>query len=119
MSIDEDLWNEIPSYAWISLARRGMEKISLDQCFLKGCDNEDPKLLEPFKKEEFEDDKKHVKKIHVKCNKCNGIFQFKFETIKRVAKPIKPKKDADDEALSMGMVYASDENGNFLHVGYF
>jgi len=42
----EDLRLEIPSYAWISLARRGMEKISLDQCFLKNCDNQDLKLLE-------------------------------------------------------------------------
>ena len=31
----EDLTGEIPSYAFIALARRGMEKISLDQCFLK------------------------------------------------------------------------------------
>ena len=120
MSKDEDLWNEIPSFAWISLARRGMEKISLDQCFLIGCDNEDIKLLEPFKKEEFEDDKKQVKNIHVKCKKCNGIFQFKLETIKRVAKPTKIGTDADEEALSMGMIYALDENGNNLgHIVYF
>ncbi len=57
----EDLRYEIPTHAFIALARRGMEKISLDQCFLKNCDNSDPKLLEPFKKEEFEDDQKHVK----------------------------------------------------------
>ena len=120
MSNEDDLWLDIPSYAWVALARRGMEKISLDQCFLKGCDNEDPKLLEPFKKEEFEDDKKQIKKIYIKCNKCNGIFQFKLETIKRVAKPTKTGTEADEEALSMGMVYALDENGNNLgHIGYF
>ena len=122
MSDKEDLWLEIPSIAWISLARRGMEKISLDQCFLPGCDNDDQKLLEPFKKEEFEDDKKIVKNIHVKCKKCGGIFQFKLETIKYVAKPSKKKKEdlKDEDILSMGVIYALDENGkNLGHIGYF
>ena len=118
----EDLWLEIPSYAWISLARRGMEKISLDQCFLKNCDNEDATLLEPFEMKEFEEENKHIKIISIKCKKCNGIFKFKLETLKKVAKPmIKSKDEEDDEgALSMGIVYALDENDNNLgHVGYF
>ncbi|MHA1688420.1 MAG: hypothetical protein ACTSUN_03655 [Promethearchaeota archaeon] len=124
MNDQEDLWMEIPSYVWISLARRGMEKISLDQCFLKGCDNTDKALLEPFKKEEHEDDQKHVKKIYIKCKKCGGVFQLKFETIKRVAKPSKKGKEREeeneDEILSMGLVFALDEKGNNLgHVGYF
>ena len=122
MDDNEDLWYEIPSTAWISLARRGMESINLSQCFLKNCDNEDIKLLEPFKKEEHDDGKKHIKKIHIKCKKCGGIFQLKFETIKRVAKPTKKNKDAaeDDQALSMGLVYALDEqNNNLGHIGYF
>lgn len=120
MSNNEDLWMEIPSYAWVALARSGMEKISLDQCFLKDCDNDDIKLLEPFKKEEFEDDKKQVKIIHIKCKKCNGTFQLKLETIKRVAKPTTNEKSADEEALSMGLVYAFTAEGEPLgHIGYF
>ncbi len=118
---EKDLWFEIPSYAWISLARRGMEKISLDQCFLKGCDNEDKNLLEPLKMEKFEDDKKEIKHIHIKCKKCGGIFQLKLETLKRVAKPTKKDEDIDDdEILSMGLVYALDEEGNNIgHIGFF
>ncbi len=117
---EEDLWMEIPSHAWISLARRGMEKISLDQCFLKGCDNTDKALLEPFKKEEHDDENKHVKIIHIKCKKCGGIFQLKFETIKKVAKPSKQEAEKEEEILSMGLVFALDEKGNNLgHVGYF
>ena len=118
----KDLWLEIPSYAWISLARRGMEKISLDQCFLKNCDNEDAALLEPFEMKEFEEENKHVKIISIKCKKCNGIFKLKLETLKKVAKPrIKSKDENEDEgALSMGIVYALDENDNNLgHIGYF
>jgi len=116
----EDLWMEIPSYALISLARRGMEKISLDQCFLKDCDNEDQDLLEPLKKEEYEEEGKEIKKIHIKCHKCNGTFQLKLETVKKVAKPTKGSDEEKSKALSMGLVYALDEEGNNLgHIGYF
>jgi len=118
----KDLWLEIPSYAWISLARRGMEKISLDQCFLKNCDNQDIKLLEPLEMQKFEEENKEIKVISIKCQKCEGIFKLKLETLKKVAKPTKKSKDgdADEDALSMGLVYALDENDNNLgHVGYF
>jgi len=117
MTDTEDLRKEIPVEAFIALARRGMEKISLDQCFLENCDNSDTSLLEPFKKEEYEDDKKKTKEIHIRCKKCNRVFILKLETIKRVAKST---KEEGDEPLSMGMVYALDENKNNLgHIGYF
>ena len=116
MTYNEDLRYEIPSYAYISLARRGMEKISLDQCFLYNCDNTDPKLLEPFKMEESNDEEKQIKRIYIKCKKCGGTFILKLETIKKVAKSTKD----EEEPLSMGLVFAEDENGNNLgHIGYF
>lgn len=118
MPNNEDLWQEIPSTAYISLARRGMERISLDQCFLQNCDNQDIKLLEPFNKEEFEDDKKKTKMIHIRCKKCGGTYILKFETIKKAAK----LKDAEDDenSLTMGLIYALDEEGKDIgHIGYF
>ncbi|MFW9951830.1 MAG: hypothetical protein ACFFKA_17070 [Candidatus Thorarchaeota archaeon] len=117
MSEREDLKSEIPTHAYISLARRGMEKISLDQCFLQGCDNQDSNLLEAFKKEEFEDENKITKKIHIKCKKCNRIFILKLETLKKVAYSTNTK---NEEPLSMGIVFALDENEkNLGHIGYF
>jgi len=117
MTDPNDLMTEVPSYAFVALARRGMEKISLDQCFLKDCDNENPDLLKPFKKEEYEDEKRQTKEIHIKCKKCNGIFILKLVTLKRVAKST---KDETEDPLSMGMVYALDENKkNLGHIGYF
>jgi hypothetical protein len=117
MADEEDLRDEIPTHAFISLARRGMEKISLDQCFLKNCDNNDPKLLEPFKKEESENDKEQIKKIFIKCKKCGGTFILKLKTLKYIAKST---KDSDEEPLSMGLVYALDEEEiNLGHIGYF
>ncbi|MFW9878817.1 MAG: hypothetical protein ACFFG0_37535 [Candidatus Thorarchaeota archaeon] len=115
MDDKEDL--SYPSYAFIALARRGMEKISLDQCFLDNCDNQDSNLLEAIKKEVEEDEMKIIKKIHIRCKKCNRIFILKLETLKNVAKSTKSK---EEEPLSMGLVYALDENGkNLGHIGYF
>ena len=55
-------------------------------------------------------------RIHIKCKKCGGTFILKFETIKKVAKSSKD----EEEPLSMGMVYALDEEGkNLGHIGYF
>ncbi|MHA1106019.1 MAG: hypothetical protein ACTSPN_09925 [Promethearchaeota archaeon] len=116
MTENDDLWHEVPGTAYVSLARRGMGKLSLDQCFLNNCDNEDINLLEPIKKEEFEDEKKSTKLIHIKCHKCKGTFILKLETLKAVAKPT----DSTDQPLSMGLIYALDEKGNNLgHIGYF
>ena len=115
MDDKEDL--SYPSYAFIALARRGMEKISLDQCFLKNCDNQDLNLLEPFKKEVSEDEKKITQKIYIKCKKCNRTFILKLETLKNIAKSTKSK---GEEPLSLGLVYALDEKGkNLGHIGYF
>ena len=117
MTNAEELRNEIPSDAYIALARRGMERISLDQCFLKNCDNQDANLLEPFKKEEYKDDMKNTKEIYIRCKKCNGTFILKLETLKKVAKST---KESEEESLSMGLVYALDEKKNDLgHIGYF
>ena len=99
-----------------------MERISLDQCFLPNCDNQDIDKLEPLEMEEHDDDKKNVKIISIKCHECNGIFKFKLETIKYVAKPTKSAsgKSKDEEALSMGLVHILDENDkNLGHLGYF
>ncbi|MHA1149923.1 MAG: hypothetical protein ACTSR8_16930 [Promethearchaeota archaeon] len=115
---DDDL--SIPTAAWISLARRGMEQISLEQCFLPNCDNEDPKEIERLDRQDIEDNENKTTIISYKCKDCNRIFKLKYVTIKKVAKPTKPLKSADEEALSMGMVYALDEDDkNLGHIGYF
>ncbi|MBY8982223.1 MAG: hypothetical protein KGD57_04685 [Candidatus Lokiarchaeota archaeon] len=114
MNNQNKLWLEIPTYVFVALARRGMEKISLDQCFLPGCDNDNRELLEPIGKEEYEEKKHHIKLIYMKCYKCKRKFQLKLDTIKHLVE--QKKKDF----ISMGLVYALDENGkNLGHIGYF
>ena len=67
--------------------------------------------------DEFETDKEHVRKISIKCKKCGGTFVLKLKTLKLVAKST---KDNEEEPLSMGLVYALDEDDNNLgHIGYF
>ena len=74
----------------------------------------------PVSKEEFEDDKKHIKIVTHTCKKCEGTFKLKFETIKRVAKPTKKEEIKEEEILSMGLVYALDKDDkNLGHIGYF
>lgn len=127
MSEKKKLWREIPAYVLVALARRGMEKISLDQCFLPDCDNQDQKKLEPLDKEEFDEDDKHIKIISMKCHKCDGIFKFRLEELKKVAKPTKSrlnKKESEEpeeeKSLKMGLAFALDENDkNLGHIGYF
>ncbi|MBN1803072.1 MAG: hypothetical protein JW891_16295 [Candidatus Lokiarchaeota archaeon] len=123
MTNNNDLWNEVPAYAYIALGRRGQEKISLDQCFLIGCDNQDKKLLEPLKVEEIvNNDQIEIKHVHIKCKKCGGIFQLKLETIKKMAKTTRKnsKEEMDDSFLSMGRIFALDGTGkNLGEIGYF
>jgi hypothetical protein len=127
MSDKKNLWREIPAYVFVALARRGMEKISMDQCFLPDCDNQDQDQLEPLDMEEFDEENKHIKIISMKCHKCDGIFKFKLEELKKVAKPTKSrlgKKDSEDvekeKILKMGLAYALDEDDNNIgHIGYF
>ena len=120
MTENDDLWQEVPGVAYVSLARRGMERLNLDQCFLKDCDNNDINLLEPFKKEEFEDEKKLTKLIHIKCHKCEGTFILKIETLKAVAKSNDSTDQSTDQTLSMGLIFALDEKGNNIgHIGFF
>ena len=117
---EEDDDFNIPTAAWIALARRGMEQISLEQCFLPNCDNEDPEKIERLDKQETEDDDNKTTIITYKCNKCGGIFKLKYVTIKKMAKSTKSTAKFDSEPLSMGMVYALDENDkNLGHIGYF
>lgn len=120
----EELWYEIPSTIYVPLGRRGQEAMSSDQCWLEGCNNTDQNELIPFEmektKSDVADDGSYdtCKKIKVKCNKCNGVFQFAIKEIytrpKKEGKKEKDKQADGKPKVSsfMGMVYILDEEGN-------
>ncbi|MHA1109554.1 MAG: hypothetical protein ACTSRE_00520 [Promethearchaeota archaeon] len=116
---EESLWDEIPSDFYVAIGRSGQEAIISDQCFLKGCDNQDPKKLHPFEKDysksKIQEDGSYFEytKIKVKCDKCGGVFQFGLKII------YPPKKVVGKGAI-MGMANALDENGEDIgFIGYF
>jgi hypothetical protein len=116
---EEDLWDKIPSDFYVAIGRTGQEPITSDQCFLKGCENQDVKKLHPiekdFMKSEVSDDGSYYEytKIKVKCDVCGGIFQFGL-------KIIYPPENIKGKGPIMGMGYALDENGEEIgFIGYF
>ncbi|MBY9006425.1 MAG: hypothetical protein KGD63_06675 [Candidatus Lokiarchaeota archaeon] len=116
MNNQKNLWLEIPSHVFVTLARRGMDRISLDQCFLVDCDNNNKSLLETIKIKEYNEKYHHIKIIYMKCNKCNRNFQLKIDRLNYATK----QNDKKENNISIGLVYARDNYGNNLgHVGYF
>lgn len=119
----EDLWDDIPGGFYIALGRRGQELITADQCFLPGCDNHDPKMLEPQSKTVEILDKKddggytECKKVTMLCKKCNQKFIYALKTIYAP----REKESGESEIKSfMGIAYIFSEDGkNLGQVGYF
>ncbi len=108
---DEDLWDEIPSYAFMSLGRRGREEISLTQCFIPKCNCSGDEKLHPIEKKVEIDPATNQKfsirkvKYQIHCDCCNKAFHLVFE--KHLS-----KEDMDDDDDASGIllerVYASD-----------
>jgi hypothetical protein len=120
---NKDLWDDIPSHFYIALGRRGQEAISLDQCFLEGCDNQKIEELEPLGKETFSSEKKEdgsyydCTKIQIRCKKCGGTFQIAMKTMNLA------QKNAEGGSVVkpfMGMGYILDQEGkNLGFLGYY
>ena len=116
---EESLWDDIPSYFYFAMGRRGQEAISGDQFFLKGCDNNDSKKLHPIEKKTTKSDVQpdgsyyEYTTVKMKCDKCKGTFQFGL-------KIVYPPKNVQGKGAIMGMGYVLDENGEDLgFIGYF
>ncbi|WP_371805631.1 hypothetical protein [Candidatus Lokiarchaeum ossiferum] len=108
---NEDLWDEIPAYAFMALGRRGREEISLTQCFIPNCScNGDDKLHPLVKKMETipaSDQKFSIQKSKylIHCDCCNQQFHLVFE--KHLSNEPK-KEELNEEAILLERVYASD-----------
>lgn len=132
---------EIPSFVYIALGRRGREKISTDQCFLPSCENERGNLKYIDRKVEIDTDPGSGQiEVHLRyfaeCPECGGKFQMHFQgsgimqegkefsEIKEKLETLSPEDpipnwwDYIDHQL--GMLYILDENGkNIGNVGYW
>jgi hypothetical protein len=112
---ENELWSEIPKTAFIALGTRGVESISLDQCFSPNCNSEDIKKLHPIKKETESTSSKdgsgeiqHIK-YTMHCDSCQQDFKLIFE---RCVNKEKINPDHPDAEIILERVYATDLNEN-------
>lgn len=134
IEFQDEIWDDIPPYAFIPLGTRGMEKILLRQCFLPPCGSSDPNSVHILTKEEVHEPIPQKKgeivqeKYHIYCEVCKSRFYLIFE------KHIKPQSlnskvssaggiaeisakdnnDKPDRGIFMERVYATDEAGKDL-----
>jgi hypothetical protein len=131
----DEIWDDIPPYAFIPLGTRGMEKILLRQCFLPPCGSSDPNTVHILTKEEVHEPIPQKKgeivkeKYHIYCDICKTRFYLIFE------KHIKPQvvggvvsnamndnainTAKSDRGIFMERVYATDEVGkDFGEIGW-
>ncbi|WP_457558476.1 hypothetical protein [Candidatus Harpocratesius sp.] len=125
----EELWEDIPSYAFIALGRRGREQISLYQCFTPGCNETKLDMLHIVDAEEksiqTNSDGSKVSSIayKIKCDTCGSVFRLVFE---QYLDPNPNKIDENNEAeednslVLFENVYATDESGqnNYGQIGF-
>ncbi len=117
---NEELWNEIPPYAFVALGRRGREEIQLEQCFIPKCNNNSSSKLHPIKKEleiiKGGQEKYTLErsKYLIYCDKCQHSFNLIFE------KHFNTENTNSEINTIIERVYASNEDNseNYGEIGF-
>jgi len=121
----DDLWEEIPDYAYMALGRRGREKIMLHECFIPGCKGKDETMLHPIEKTETLEKSASgpsdptgilLRKYHIYCEQGDHSFQLVFERHGKLTEG----QTLEEEDVMLERVYAMDESGqkNYGEIGY-
>ena len=124
----DDLWEEIPDYAYIALGRRGREKIMLHECFVHGCGIKDEALLHILQKTETMEKSTSgssnptgilLRKYLIHCDQGNHSFHLVFERHGLVTNPTDDQAFEEEDIL-FERVYATDETDqkNLGEIGY-
>jgi hypothetical protein len=111
---NEELWDEIPTFAFIALGRRGREQVSLRECYIPKCGSTVSEKLHPIsmsesvKKSKEGDAEIETKKFLIHCDACNANFQFVFDSHKMGEDTVNVR------------VYATNEDGteNYGEIGW-
>ena len=126
----DDLWEEIPDYAYIALGRRGREKIMLHECFVHSCGAKDEALLHILQKTETMEQSSSgsstspgilLRKYLIYCEQSKHSFQLVFERHGLLTNPDPTEDKAlEEEDILFERVYATDETGqkNLGEIGY-
>jgi hypothetical protein len=113
----EELWDEMPEIALMALGRRGMEKISLRECYNPKCANVDDSKLHPVKLEMEKTNAEggahyELKKYLIHCDECNSNFNLVFE---RHMGKSDESGDKNPKNIIIERVYATDESGDDVY----
>lgn len=118
-----ELWDEIPSYAFMALGRRGREQISLRECFIPSCNSKDEDKLHPIKKEsetkQIPDKNAQIKivKYLIHCDECSNDFYLVFE---QYINNNVQNEEFEDMNIVMEKVFATDSENkeNYGEIGF-
>lgn len=123
LEFHDELWDDIPPYAFMALGTRGIEEISLRQCFHPACGASNPDTVHVLTSEEVHESLPTKKgeimkeKFHIYCETCRKKFVLILEKhLMNHSVNENAKQDAD---VFMERVYALDENGtDFGEIGW-
>jgi len=120
---NDELWDEIPPYAFMALGRRGREQISLRECFIPSCNSTDEDKLHPIKKEiettQIQDKNAEIKKVKylIHCDECSNEFHLVFEQY--INNDVQ-NEDIEGIDIVMEKVFATDSENkeNYGEIGF-
>jgi hypothetical protein len=121
----DDLWDSIPTHAFMALGRRGQESIDLHQCFIPKCDSTDKSILHPLEKKveqlplDLDEMVKEKTSFTIYCEKCQKSFNLVFERTS-YANPQSESTETSTKDIILERVYAEDSQTgtNFGDIGY-
>jgi hypothetical protein len=115
---EEELWYEIPGSVWVALGTRGMEQMSLRQCFNPNCPGANEDQLHPKDKisesvpVKGQDTTITRIKYRIHCEACKSEFYLVRDIHKMPQKPENPSNEENDEDTLMERIYATDLHNN-------
>jgi len=120
---NEELWEEIPRFAYMALGRRGREQISLRECFIPSCNSVDEDKLHPINKEKESkivangDAELQKLKFLIHCDVCKQNFKLIFE--RHLNNKLK-NSESEEKKIVLERVFATnaDEKENFGEIGF-
>ena len=121
----DDLWDAIPTHAFMAFGRRGQESIDLHQCFIPNCDSNDKSILHPIEKKveqlplDLDEMVKEKTSYTIYCEKCEQSFNLVFERT-AYANPTSESTETLIKDIIIERVYAEDSKTGitFGDIGY-
>jgi hypothetical protein len=121
---EEELWDELPTYAFMAAGLRGREQISLRECFIPGCDAKDQSKLHPLKKsietKTVPNENYYIERVKylIHCDECQRNFHLVFE--RSIPKQQSQQPESSNRRIIFEQVLATDDQDkeNYGQIGF-